>query len=136
MTQGLRAWNAQGVQTFDSYTDLTLFPKTERFVSGNGEVGRAGLSIPYYQFQGKKIVAFLTSPYGTYYHEYNYTDPYNQTGPDAGTPVPAVLSCRVVYSGGTPIVQIFSDINQDGLTGQTVPLYDGYLVVMLTGANQ
>ena len=136
MSYGMRAWDAQGNLTFDSVTDLTLFPQTEQFISGNSQVGANGLTISYPQFQGKKIMAFMTSPYGEYYHEYNYTDPQNQTGPDAGTPIPAVLSCKVIYSGGTPSVMIFSDTNVDSLNGQTIPLYDGYLVVMLTGANQ
>jgi hypothetical protein len=127
MTFGLRSWNAQGVQIFDSYTDLTLFPKTEQFISGNSQVGPNGLSIPYPQFQGKKIMAFMTSPFGEYFVD----------GPTGNnTPVPAVLSCRVAYSNGTPVVQIFSDMTIDGLTGQAVPIYDGYLVVMLTGSSQ
>lgn len=127
MTFGLRAWNAQSVPTFDSYTDLTLFPKTEQFISGNSQVGAAGLSIPYYQFQGKKIVAFMTSPYGDYF--------VDRTPGGSGSPVPAVLSCRVVYSGGTPVVQLYSDMQRDAF-GANVPIYDGYLVVMLSGANQ
>jgi hypothetical protein len=127
MSYGVRAWDAQGNLTFDSTTDLTLFPKTEQFISGNSQVGPGGLSIAYPQFQGKKIMAFMTSPYGSYFVE----------GVQNGnTPVPQVLSCRVVYSGGTPIVQIFSDGTRDSLTGQAVPIYDGYLVVMLTGSNQ
>lgn len=128
MTFGMRAWNAQGVLTFDSTTDLTLFPKTEQFIFGNSQVGDNGLSIAYPQFQGKKIVAFMTSPYGEYFVE--RAPPFASS-----SPVPAVLSCRVVYSGGTPIVQIFSDIRQDAF-GHHVPIYDGYLVVMLSGANQ
>lgn len=123
MTYGLRVWNTQGVLTFDSTTDLTLFPQTEQFISGNSQVGQGTLSIPFPQFQGKKIQAFMMSPFGDY--------AYNGT-----PPVPAVLSCRVVYSNGTPVVQVFSDMKVDGLTGQVVPVYDGYLVVMLTGANQ
>jgi hypothetical protein len=127
MAYGMRVWDTQGNLTFDSTTDLTLFPKTEQFISGNSQVGTAGLTISYPQFQGKKIMAFMTSPFGDYFVD----------GPAGNnTPVPAVLSCRVAYSNGTPIVQIFSDNTIDGLTGQAVPIYDGYLVVMLTGSNQ
>ncbi|WP_332848721.1 hypothetical protein [Massilia sp. S19_KUP03_FR1] len=115
MTYGMRAWDAQGNLTFDSTVDLTLFPKTEQFISGNNQVGSgAGLTLSYPQFQGKKIMPFLTSPYGDY-------DPYPS----------AVLSCRVSYPNGTPTVRIFVDNNAVGL-----PILDGYLVVMLTGANQ
>lgn len=122
MSYGMRAWDAQGNLTFDSVVDLTLFPKTEQFISGNSQVGASGLTLSYPQFQGKKIMAFMTSPYG----DYIATDP----------PVPAVLSCRVSYPNGTPTIFIYADYPVDPLTGQSVPNYDGYLVVMLTGSNQ
>jgi hypothetical protein len=128
MSNGMRSWDAQGIEIFNSPTDLTLFPKTEQFISGNSQVGPGGMSIAYPQFQGKKIMAFMTSPYGEY-----FVDNMANWG---NAPIPQVLSCRVVYSNGTPIVQLFSDGSKDGLTGQNVPIYDGYLVVMLTGANQ
>lgn len=114
MSYGMRAWDAQGNLTFDSTVDLTLFHKTEQFISGNSQVGVSGVTLSYPQFQGKKIMPFLTSPYGDY------------------LPYPAaVLSCRVSYPNGVPTISIFSDNNGNGL-----PMYDGYLVVMLTGASQ
>jgi hypothetical protein len=127
MSYGMRAWNAQGVLTFDSTTDMTLFPKTERFISGNGEVGGgAGISIAYPQFAGRKIMPFLTSPYGDYYPGVT------------GNNVPAgasVLSCRVSYPNGIPTVNVFVDNNRDALNGNQMPIFDGYLVVMLTGSS-
>jgi hypothetical protein len=130
MSYGMRAWNAQGVQTFDSYTDLTLFPKTEQFISGNSQVGGGvGISIAYPQFVGKKIMAFLTSPYGSYNpgNTIDGTEEYKMGA--------SVLSCQVSYPGGVPTVRIFVDRNQDTLTGAQMPIHDGYLVVMLTGSN-
>jgi hypothetical protein len=121
MTNGLRTWDQNtGALTFDSYTDFVLFPQVEQFISGNSQVGSgAGLTLSYPQFQGKKVMPFLTCPYGNY------------------TPSPAAtLSCRVSYPGGVPTVSVFVDNNFDPLTGNSLPILDGYLVVMLTGSNQ
>ena len=121
MSYGMRAWDAAGVLTFDSVTDLTLFPKTEEFVSGNSQVGNgAGITRSYPQFAGKKIDAFMTSPYGTY----GSLDGY------------AVLSCRIGYSSGVPTLQIFVDRAFSSTTGAAQLICDGYLVVMLTGSSQ
>lgn len=121
MNYGIRAWDAAGVLTFDSTTDLTLFPKTEQFLSGNSQVGNgAGITLSYPQFAGKKIMAFLTSPYGTY-------------GSTLGF---AVLSCVVGYVNGIPNVRVFADRPFDSVTGAAVNICDGYLVVMLTGSSQ
>jgi phosphoribosylcarboxyaminoimidazole (NCAIR) mutase len=121
MTYGIRAWDAAGVLTFDSTTDLTLFPKTEEILSGNSQVGNgAGITRSYPQFAGKKIMPFLTSPYGAY----GSLDGY------------AVLSCRVSYPNGIPTVSIFVDRAQSSITGANQLICDGYLVVMLTGASQ
>jgi hypothetical protein len=121
MTYGIRAWDANGVLTFDSTVDLTLFPKTEQFLSGNSQVGNgAGITLSYPQFAGKKIMAFMTSPYGAY----GSLDGY------------AVLSCRVSYPGGTPTVRVFVDRAFSSVDGSAQMICDGYLVVMLTGASQ
>jgi hypothetical protein len=117
----MRAWDAQGNLTFDSNVDLTLFPKTEEVLSGNNQVGNgAGITRTYPQFQGKKIMPFLTSPYGTY----------------GGLEGYAVLSCRVTYPNGTPTINIFVDKAQSTIDGSNQPINDGYLVVMATGSNQ
>lgn len=118
---GLRVRDAQTQQvTFDSTVDLTLFPKTEEFISGNSQVGNgAGITRSYPQFAGRQIMAFLTSPYGTY-------------GSVRGF---AVLSCRISYPSGIPTVAIFVDNAYSSTTGAPQPINDGYLVVMLTGAS-
>lgn len=131
MTFGIRAWSAQGDQTFDSYTDLTLFPKTEQFIPGSS-IGSGGITISYPQFAGKKIMPLLTSPYGDHYvNAMSLGDPLQNT-----TPVPAVMSCRLSYPNGIPTVLLFTTSLVDPATNQAVPTYDGYLVVMLTGSNQ
>lgn len=131
MSYGMRAWDAQGNLTFDSTIDLTLFPKTEQFIPGSS-IGSSGITISYPQFAGKKIMPFLTSPYGNYYVDaMSLGNPLQNT-----TPVPAVMSCRVSYPNGIPTVSLFTTSLVDPATNQPIPTYDGYLVVMLTGSNQ
>lgn len=125
MTNGLRTWDPNtGEITFDSPNDLVLFPKTERLISGNSEVGNgAGITITYPQFVGKKIIAFMTSPYGTY----GSVDGFS------------VLSCTWGYTNGIPYVHVFVDNNVSTTPlggGSSMSICDGYLIVMLTGANQ
>lgn len=101
-----------GAVTYDSRQETTMFYIDEKLVPG-ASVGH-GLEFSYPGFSGKKIVATMMSPY--------------QNG---SVEKWAVLSCRVSYSNGIPVVQVFVDNSDNGL-----PVCDGYLLVYATGADQ
>lgn len=107
----LQSWRQNGELIFDSYMDHVLFFIEERAVAPASVGG--GVSFSYPEHTGRKISAFLTSPY--------------QTGDlDAW----AVQSCRVSYPGGVPTVTVFFDN-----VGHPQKC-DGLLRVFWTGATQ
>jgi hypothetical protein len=115
MTYGVRTWDGStGELTFDSPSELVLFAIEERVVTGSS-VGRgAGITFSYPAYTGKKINAFMQSPY--------------DTGDLDGW---CVLSCRISYPSGVPTVTVFVDNSTSSL-----PICSGYLVVTYTGAAQ
>lgn len=111
MAYGLQCWTRAGELIFDSSAEHVLFFIEERQVLP-ADVG-GGLTFTYPSHTGRKIAAFLTSPY--------------QTGDlDAWS----VQSCRVTYPGGVPTVTVFFD--NVGHPNKC----DGLLMVFGTGSSQ
>lgn len=108
---GVRIRDAAGNVTFDSTVDQVLSFIEEHYIPGSGF---ANLYYTYPAFAGKKIAAFMVSPY--------------QNGDIDGY---QVQSCRVSYPSGVPRVDVFTDRPQTA-----VPVCDGYLTVFSTGAPQ
>lgn len=116
MTYGARFYDASGNLTYDSTTDHTLFQIDERAIPASS-VGN-GVTFTYPDHAGRKVAAFLVSPYGG-------------TG-QAGS---KVQQCRVSYPSGVPTVTVsFADPNGTDVTGSQYPKEDGYLTVFWTGS--
>ena len=104
-----------GLVIFDSRAEHVLFYRDERHVPA-ASVG-AGISFSYPDLTGRKIAAFLQSPY--------------EVGSIFGY---AIQSCRVTYPAGVPTVTVFFDnTTSTQPSPYTLPQADGYLVVMYCG---
>lgn len=111
---GIRILNDSGTEVlFDSWNDDVLFYVAEQLVQ-SGNYNNRQVVFSYPQLAGRKIMAYLDTPYGN--------------GSVDGWLIP---SCRVTYSGGTPVVTISLDSTRTDL-----PIADAMLTVMLSGVSQ
>lgn len=119
-TYGAQFWDSGGNLTFDTTAENVLFFIEERAISA-ATVGTSGVSYSYPAYTGKKIVAFMASPYGV-----------------ADDPAGAKMQqCRVTYSAGVPIVSVYyEDPTGTDLGGATYPKSDGFLSVFWSGNPQ
>ena len=115
MSFGVRAMDSSGSVTFDSTAEHVLFYRDEQTIPA-GSVG-AGITFAYPDLTGRKIAAFLQSPF--------------TVGSIIGY---AIQSCRVSYPGGIPTVSVFFDNTTDTAPSPyTLPKADGHLTVMYCG---
>lgn len=118
MTYGAKFFDASGNVTFDSSQEHTLFLLDEVSIPA-ASVG-SGLTYSYSGAIGKKITAFIQSPYGGDY-----------------TPGEKIQRAQISYPGGVPTVSVtFEDPDALDGAGYTYPKANGYLSVFLTGASQ
>lgn len=113
MSYGLIVKLPSGEVLYDSSAEYTLMFVDERVIAGSS-VG-SGISFNYPALTGKKIAAFLQSPFNT--------------GDIFGS---LIQSCRISYPSGVPTVSVFFD--QVAYSGAVRA--DGLLQVFNTGAAQ